>query len=494
MQISSFNKNISKGLVNYFKASSNRSGFKSVFLDRYDAHFTAAQHNYMIYNVTRLSQNITPDAVPTSLDTGYKFINESRSTSNLETTKVEYFSTPRLPTSRPAVWRIFHGLRFGWGTYFNDSLVRPFKNRPTGFRLYGRSNYNVSANLRYSGSIRALYWMFYAKRFSEYQSNSRKPSTDVLAEAGVLYGNKASGAFFNTTGGYLRISNPAHKKYVFLTAVAGVNHLRTVWYKTNHYLMSTFRQEPHVMGLTSASNTGSHYLGSQHTNFKRMMRLYMNTNRASVTRVFGDIFQRTVDYETYAYFRNRRHMRHHNYRIIVGRYERKLWNFDKTRQYWRYMRWVAHFFFRGLAYLRLFTMRIDVFLVNHLRIRNIALSRLLVRGGHAFLGERACRNPAQYVVRYDIVSISREVCRWLKFVNSGRTSSKTQPTSARSIYSLTFSRQATHGGMIHGPERTFAMPYGEYVDVVNAPETRSSNNWGSFSYFQGQRVVASAWW
>lgn len=47
--------------------------------------------------------------------------------------------------------------------------------------------------------------------------------------------------------------------------------------------------------------------------------------------------------------------------------------------------------------------------------------------------------------------------------------------------------------MIHGPERTFAMPYGEYVDVVNAPETRSSNNWGSFSYFQGQRVVASAW-
>lgn len=75
------------------------------------------------------------------------------------------------------------------------------------------------------------------------------------------------------------------------------------------------------------------------------------------------------------------------------------------------MRWVAHFFFRGLAYLRLFTMRIDVFLVNHLRIRNIALSRLLVKGGHAFLGERACRNPAQYVVRYDIVSISREVCR-----------------------------------------------------------------------------------
>lgn len=121
-------------------------------------------------------------------------------------------------------------------------------------------------------------------------------------------------------------------------------------------------------------------------------------------------------------------------------------------------------------------MRIDVFLVNHLRIRNIALSRLLVRGGHAFLGERACRNPAQYVVRYDIVSISREVCRWLKFVNSGRTSAKTQPTSARSIYSLTFSRQATHGGMIHGPERTFALPYGEYVDVVNAPETRSSNN------------------
>lgn len=88
--------------------------------------------------------------------------------------------------------------------------------------------------------------------------------------------------------------------------------------------MSTFPQEPHRYGLTGGSNMGSQYFGGSNIDFKRMMKLYMNTNRAAVTRVFGDMIQRTVDYETYAYFRNRRHMRHHNYRIIVGRYERKL--------------------------------------------------------------------------------------------------------------------------------------------------------------------------
>lgn len=75
------------------------------------------------------------------------------------------------------------------------------------------------------------------------------------------------------------------------------------------------------------------------------------------------------------------------------------------------MRWVSHFFFKGLCYLRFFTLRVDVFLVNHLRVRNIALSRLFVKGGHAFVGDTVCLNPAHSVGKYDIVSLSREVLR-----------------------------------------------------------------------------------
>jgi hypothetical protein len=40
-----------------------KTKYKSLFLDKYDNHFTAAQHNFIIYNLNRLLQNFSPDIV-----------------------------------------------------------------------------------------------------------------------------------------------------------------------------------------------------------------------------------------------------------------------------------------------------------------------------------------------------------------------------------------------------------------------------------------------
>lgn len=76
------------------------------------------------------------------------------------------------------------------------------------------------------------------------------------------------------------------------------------------------------------------------------------------------------------------------------------------------MRWVSRFYFRGFAYFRLFTSRIDVFLVNHFRVTSIVLSRLLVNGGHAFIGDSSCKTAGQYVVTMNVVSLSRQAYEW----------------------------------------------------------------------------------
>lgn len=70
------------------------------------------------------------------------------------------------------------------------------------------------------------------------------------------------------------------------------------------------------------------------------------------------------------------------------------------------MKWVAHFYFRGIAHHRLFSMRLDVFLVQHLRIRNIRYARLVIKGGHAFIGDTVCYHANQPVNPMTVVSIS----------------------------------------------------------------------------------------
>lgn len=52
-------------------------------------------------------------------------------------------------------------------------------------------------------------------------------------------------------------------------------------------------------------------------------------------------------------------------------------------------------------------MRLDVFLVYHMRVRNIRHARLLVTGGHAFIGDTVCKTPQQYVLPMTAVVISK---------------------------------------------------------------------------------------
>lgn len=60
-------------------------------------------------------------------------------------------------------------------------------------------------------------------------------------------------------------------------------------------------------------------------------------------------------------------------------------------------------------------MRLDVFLVYHLRVRNIKHARILVYGGHAFIGDAACLHPNQPINPMTVISISRYARRWLNY-------------------------------------------------------------------------------
>lgn len=151
------------------------------------------------------------------------------------------------------------------------------------------------------------------------------------------------------------------------------------------------------------------------------------------------------------------------------------------------MKWVAKFYFRGLAYHKLFYMRLDVFLVYHLKVRNIQHARLLIKGGHAFIGDTVCFYPNQPINPMTVVSISRFAKKWLNYYNYH----KKAITRHRNKYGLLVFGRYFENAYIYGPMYSFAIPYGDPLDILWAKRV-SKTGYFAFSYFQGQKMVSSA--
>lgn len=126
------------------------------------------------------------------------------------------------------------------------------------------------------------------------------------------------------------------------------------------------------------------------------------------------------------------------------------------------MKWVAKFYFRGLAYHRLFYMRLDVFLVYHLRVRNIRHARLLISGGHAFIGDAVCFYANQPIEPMTVVSVSKYARKWLSFYHNKFRFLKKQ----KAKYGLLVFGRYFENAYIYGPSYSFAIPYGDPLDIL----------------------------
>lgn len=471
-----------------------KTKYKSLFLDKYDNHFTAAQHNFIIYNLNRLLQNFSPDIVsaqPVNMIYHYNsVVNQYRQEDSIPLDWT-LGSLKQTPTSKLDILRIMCGLRYrkqlSSGT---DNVVAPYRIYGNGYLLAGRFTLNIARRLRWGSQMRASYFTY---NYGLKSGNNPFTGLVRLQDSKATYAELRSAGAFLLGAGIRYNFTPAQHRKVTVSLLTAVNSLRTVWYSTNRFLLR-FKSNIGCNVKREYFMDSERYFDDEAADMHQMLRQSMGMfdSELNVSGTKGDWHLHGVDHPVYEYFRHRPFLRHHNRRIVTGRYERKLWNYKKTRQYWRYMRWVSRFFFRGLAYLRFFTMRIDVFLVNHLRVRNIAFSRILVNGGHAFIGEKVCKNPAQFVVTMNVVSVSREVRRWLTYMYG--SSGVKRRIARRRATGLAFAR-ASNMGYLRDHQNRYVVPYGDYVDVLNAADGfRSRHNWSSFSYFQGQRVVASAWW
>jgi hypothetical protein len=332
-------------------------------------------------------------------------------------------------------------------------------------------------------------WTQNAKRPSWYP---RGVSGFVGSRGGdfVAGGSLVTGSFFRSNKGHRLTLDIQQYKTISYIALLSTTTLRTVWYQTNSYL-NRFKPTSAAFDQKRANHC---FQTSVVSKLHGILKLtgFLFKKRFSVFGTKGDWLRSSIDSQLgRKTFRHRKYLRHRTRRIAIGRYECKLWGYKKTRFYWRYMRWVSRFYFRGFAYLRLFTMRIDVFIINHLRVSSIIFSRLLVAGGHAFIGDSACKNAGQYVITSNVVSLSYQAYKWALY-GSGNTKWKDGYTARAT--NLSFSR-SSNLGYLRDYKQRFVVPYGDFLDVLNAGSRfRFMSRWSSLGYFQGQWVIRSAWW
>lgn len=129
-----------------------KTKYKSLFLDKYDNHFTAAQYNYIIYNLGRLLQNFAPDATPIQPVSdihhynalGNQFLQERTSPFELSVG-----STRQTPTSKRHMLRIIVGLRYrNQLPLGNNVLATPYRIYGNGYLVAGRHPMNIARRLR----------------------------------------------------------------------------------------------------------------------------------------------------------------------------------------------------------------------------------------------------------------------------------------------------------------------------------------------------------
>lgn len=200
----------------------------------------------------------------------------------------------------------------------------------------------------------------------------------------------------------------------------------------------------------------------------------------------------------------RRYMRNQTkWRIGMAYWAKKIWQFKKTYRFWRYMRGMSKYFYRGFHMYSIYLNRVDLFVLRMFSVKNLRYARVLIKAGHIFYGNRSCTNYKQRVKRFSVVSMSLKSKNWSNTVGgrffrkyNKKSNTKTENKwSLRLIKnpSLSFIRNITHT-TLNSSTKTFSymLQYGDMVDILNTDSKKT--NFFALNYVYGQKSVASAWW
>lgn len=449
------------GIIQIFSNLKNSSSFNSKFLAQYDTHFSTIRHIYAKNELFRWLQSTMPDAAYTRYEAQTTLLTQSPgrfflkdlSEMGYDRTAGQRFGHITRGSSILKLLYRFRYMRYSGASKVLNVLVDQ-KFSGSGYIKAGRYAHNFRKNVRYGAIVRFSVFSMYSDAILEY----RRGELGAAGYGGhypAYYdsGLKARPSAFLTRKGLIKYESSSRQR-LLVVLLSAVNALRSVWFRTSEQL--------HRRPIVRISHYGMDYIGSRHHEMMkhgfRHLKGHFRTVLFKGTHMPGTLDVNISEPLIY----NKRNLKHHSRRLCFGWYEKKLWGYDKTYKYWRYMKWVAKFYFRGLMYHRLFYMRLDVFLVYHLKVRNIRHARLLIQGGHAFIGDTVCYFPNQPVNPMTVVSISRFAKKWLNYYHYRQKAAR----KYRHKYGLLVFGRYFENAYIYGPMYSFAIPYGDPLDVL----------------------------
>lgn len=166
----------------------------------------------------------------------------------------------------------------------------------------------------------------------------------------------------------------------------------------------------------------------------------------------------------------KRATRYFSRRLTFTKFNKKYLNLKRTNLIRRLFRHaVGGKGDRLFQFYKQFNMRLDVFLVQRLRLKNIQRARLFIRAGHVFINGRQAAYTNALVSHMDAVTFSFAALRWLRKIWDLRAKSRAakkkstfrSPKNRTRIkgvnnYVCRFARQGRNG-IIYGPGRQYAV-------------------------------------
>lgn len=387
--------------VSIFRRNATRLKFKSTFLDRYDNHFNALYYMWYTKTMAALLSSYSPDAL-CGYNSGLAQVDVPGYGYKVPVLSSEFGGgAAATPLRRDTLVRLMYAIRSRNVQILDEGLYTTNRLYGNGYIRTGRATLNLSRRLRWGAKWRYVTEMRNNGNLhgDDYRV-SYSPATHLTRHRVRGGRGDSAGAFLTRKYVYLNL-HPVQRRRVSTFLVSAVHFLKTVWYQTNKHLES-FRLP--ARSLKEFKYQRTHKIQG-HAKMQKLM------DPGTTAYNYGSWHSARMDIEiSEVPGQNafRRQFRHHNWRINVGRFESKFWGIKKTRQFWGFMRWFAHIPARGVWGYKIYNQRIDMFIVNHLRVRNLVFARTLVRAGHAFIGDHACRNPHQYIFNGCVISLSRE--------------------------------------------------------------------------------------
>lgn len=404
--------------------------------------------------------------------------------------------------------------------FFLLSDIDQFRSEFNGIRSYNASNvgffFNFSQSRGYTSSSKKLQsttgsrltfnnWIINYFIVSSFSSNVAYCFTDRAKRATKALPSRS----FFTKNTFVRMINSSLSYYSvqfkdsLSTKIAGMtNFLRSFWFKSTLDLQNFWHQH------NPYDNTGDYSFKEAKTSMMSAMVSNKFILETFVTLGHWPYLGVDITKNLKAGPRGRGFFRRYvrnqkKWRIGMAYWAKKIWRFKKTYRFWRYMRGMSKYFYRGFHMYSIFMNRLDLFVLRMFSVRNLRYARVIIDAGHVFYGDWVSKNPKMRVKRFSLVSFSKSAKNWSKIFGSrpNRKYNKKSITSDERKWSLRmlknssicFVRSMTHSTLTASTkEFSYRLQFGDMVDVINTESKKT--NFFSLNYFYSQKAVGSAWW